>query len=167
MSETPLLQERYAPDEYAVLVICVFLNQTRASRAAPYIEAFLDRFPTRESLRHASTSEIRTTYFEPLGKPLRACTVVRLAKALLDDPPQPFVLRGKIGEFDTHLSEVGHLPGVGEYASDAWHLFCRQDFYARHDIRVAEQWKSLHPGDRVLNIYVQRRRRDEDKANEI
>jgi hypothetical protein len=70
----------------------------------------------------------------------------------------PIVLRCKVGEFDSHLSEVAHLPGVGEYASDAWRLFCRKDFYAANDIYITEQWRSLRPNDRIPYRYVQRKR---------
>lgn len=84
-----------------------------------------------------------------------------MAQRFLEDPPRPLRLRCKIGEFDSHLSEVAHLPGVGEYASDAWRLFCRRDFYADHGIRVAEEWNRLNPRDVVLQRYVARRRREE------
>jgi hypothetical protein len=90
----------------------------------------------------------------------RAWWVVALAKAFLEDPPRPMVLRCKTGDFDSHLSEVAHLPGVGEYASDAWRLFCREDFYASAGIRLGQQWRSLRPSDRVLLRYVQRRRQE-------
>lgn len=83
-----------------------------------------------------------------------------MAKAFLEDPPRPIVLRCKTGDFDSHLSEVAHLPGVGEYASDAWRLFCREDFYASAGIRLGQQWRSLRLSDRVLLRYVQRRRQE-------
>lgn len=72
----------------------------------------------------------------------------------------PLVLRCKTGDFDSHLSEVAHLPGVGEYASDAWRLFYREHFYASAGVRIAEQWHGLRPSDRVLLRYVQRKRRE-------
>jgi len=81
-----------------------------------------------------------------------------MAKKFLNDPPEPFKLRYKAGDFDSHLSEVAHLPGIGEYASDAWRLFCRRQFYSTHGIRVSEEWDRLNPKDRVLYRYVQRRR---------
>lgn len=82
-------------------------------------------------------------------------------RAFLEDPPVPMVLRCKVGEFDSHLSEVAHLPGVGEYASDAWRLFCRRDFDAANDIRIAEQWRGLDPNDKILFRCVQRKRRED------
>ena len=57
--------------------------------------------------------------------------------------------------------EVAHLTGVGEYASDAWRLFCKKSFYANHDEDVEEEWRTLDPKDKDLKRYVRRKRREE------
>ena len=145
---------------FRVLVTCIFLNRTRGEVAEPYIVSFFEEYPTVESVRDAEPQKLLRRYFQPLGMHRRAWSVVNLARVFLEDPPRPMVLRCKVGEFDSHLSEVAHLPGVGEYASDAWRLFCRKDFYAANDIRIAEQWPSLRPNDRILLRYVQRKRRE-------
>lgn len=146
--------------QFRVLVACIFLNRTRGDIADPYITSFFEEYPTVETVRDAEPLELLERYFQPLGKHRRAWWVVDLARTFLEDPPRPMVLRCKVGEFDSHLSEVSHLPGVGEYASDAWRLFCRKDFYANHGVRIAEQWQSLRPNDRILYRYVQRKWRE-------
>jgi len=186
MADQALIQERYAPDQvclptsmcvwvvsgiadgekFRVLVVCIFLNRTRGEIAEPHIAAFFEQYPTIESVRDADPRKLLQHYFQPLGMHRRAWWVVALAKAFLEDPPRPMVLRCKTGEFESHLSEVAHLPGVGEYASDAWRLFCREAFYASAGIRIAEQWRNLRPSDRVLLRYVQRRRQ-EAAANQV
>lgn len=113
-----------------------------------------------ESVRDAEPQKLLRRYFQPLGMHRRVWSVVNLARVFLEDPPVPVVLGCKVGEFDSHSSEIAHLPGVGEYASDAWRLFCRKDFYAANGMRVAEQWPSLRPNDRILLCSVQRKRRE-------
>ena len=142
------------------MVVCIFLNKTRGEIAEPYIVSFFKEYPTVESVRDADPQRLLQRFFRPLGMYRRAWWVVNLARTFLEDPPVPMVLRCKTGDFDSHLSEVAHLPGVGEYASDAWRLFCREAFYASAGVRVAEQWRSLRPNDRILLRYVQRRRRE-------
>jgi methyl-CpG-binding domain protein 4 len=140
--------------QFRVLVVCIFLNRTRGEIAEPYIASFFEEYPTVESVRDADPRKILRHFFQPLGMHRRAWWVVDLARVFLEDPPMPMVLRCKTGEFDSHLSEVAHLPGVGEYASDAWRLFCREQFYASAGVRIAEQWRSLRPNDRILFRYV-------------
>jgi hypothetical protein len=144
--------------QFRVLVVCIFLNRTRGEVAEPYIDSFFRDYPTVRSVRDAEPQKLLQRYFQSLGMHRRAWWIVDLAREFLEDPPMPMVLRCKVGEFDSHLSEVAHLPGVGEYASDAWRLFCRKDFYAANDICITEQWRSLRPNDRILYRYVQRKR---------
>jgi hypothetical protein len=94
----------------------------------------------------------------------RAWWLVRLAAQLLDDPPTPHRLRSKSHDNTGPVSEVAHLVGVGEYASDAWRLFCRRSFYASHDEDVEEEWRTLDPKDKDLRRYVRGKRREEQIA---
>jgi hypothetical protein len=70
-------------------------------------------------------------------------------------------LRSKLYHNAGPVSEVAHLVGVGEYASDAWRLFCRKPFYASYDIAVEGQWRTLDPKDKDLRRYVRRKRQEE------
>jgi adenine-specific DNA glycosylase len=99
------------------------LPKTRGQVTEPYIDSFFEDYPTVQSVRDAEPQTFLRHYFQPLGMHRRAWCDVDLARASLEDPPMSMVLRCKVGEFDSHLSEVAHLPGVGEYASDAWRFY--------------------------------------------
>ncbi|KAK6415257.1 hypothetical protein LTR95_017604 [Oleoguttula sp. CCFEE 5521] len=58
MTDLPLLEERYAPDEYHVLVTCVFLNKTKASKADKPLEQFLREYDTPNSLQVVDPSSV-------------------------------------------------------------------------------------------------------------
>ena len=90
---------------------------------------------------------------------------MRLAQQFLDDPPRPGILRRKTYQNAGYPSEVAHLPGIGDYASDAWRLFCKVDFYAGHGITVEDEWDRVNPTDKDLRRYVQRRRREQVQQN--
>ena len=144
-----------------MIVTCIFLNKTAAIRAQPFLEAFLERYPSPDSLKSADPKAIKETYFNKLGLFCRAWWLVRLANQLLDDPPLPHAMRSKTYRNAGPPSEVAHLIGVGEYASDAWRLFCKKSFYANHDEDVEEEWRTLDPKDKDLKRYVRRKRREE------
>lgn len=147
--------------QYQVLVTCIFLNKTYAVSARPYLEDFLEEYPTPRSLQDADPKTIASVYFKRLGLYRRAWWLVEMAHQLLTDPPQPNVLRRKSGPNAGLWSEVSHLAGVGEYASDAWRLFCKQKFYARYGISVADEWRTLQPVDKELKKYVKRKKLEE------
>jgi hypothetical protein len=84
---------------------------------------------------------------------------VSLASQLLENPPLTHALRSKTYRNAGPSSEVAHLTGMGEYASDAWRLFCRKSFYANHDEDVEEGWRTLDPKDKDLRRYVRRKSR--------
>ena len=83
-----------------------------------------------------------------------------MAEQLLDDPPRPNRMRQKGGKYAGYACEVAHLAGVGNYASDAWRLFCKEDFYARHNMIVTDEWRRVQTKDKALQKYIDRRRRE-------
>jgi hypothetical protein len=135
-----------------------------AIRARPFLEAFLEQYPSPDALRDANPKAIKETYFKTLGLFSRAWWLVRLAAQLLDDPPLPHALRSKSYRNAGPASEVAHLPGVGEYASDAWRLFCKRSFYASHNEDVEEEWRTLDPKDKDLRRYIRRKRQEEQTS---
>lgn len=85
----------------------------------------------------------------------QAWRVEGFMKAFLEDPPRPLVLRCKTGDFDSYLSEFAYLPSVGEYANDAWQLFCREHIYASAGIRTRSNGAiQCLTEDRLLLRYV-------------
>jgi len=143
-------------------VTCIFLNKTPALRADPYIRTFLAQYPTPEALTGADVEAIKDVYFSRLGLPDRAERLVAMAGQLLHDPPRIDRPRQKTYP-GACRSEVGHLVGVGPYASDAWILFCKKSFYAGHGRTVMEPWRYLLPKDKDLRRYAQRKRREESE----
>jgi hypothetical protein len=130
----------------------------------PFLQAFFEQYPTPDVLKDADPEAIKEKYFRTLGLFRRAWWLVRLAAQLLDDPPTPHRLRSKSHDNTGPVSEVAYLVGVGEYASDAWRLFCRRSFYASHDEDVEEEWRTLDPKDKDLRRYVRGKRREEQIA---
>ncbi|KAK0258862.1 hypothetical protein LTR35_018132 [Friedmanniomyces endolithicus] len=171
MSDEPLIEERYAPDQaqpdyakprqFQVLATCIFLNRTSAAQARHLLEAFLEEYPSPERLRTADPKDIQERYFKHLGLYRRAGWLVRMADQLLQDPPRPGILRQKTYQNAGYACEIAHLAGIGPYASDAWRLFCKKPSYAGHQIVVADEWRTLEPKDKDLKMYVQRKRREE------
>ena len=77
------------------------------------------------------------------------------------------LIRSKSNGMSACVSEVAHLVGVGTYASDAWRLFCKQPFYSRHGISVADEWRNLQPTDKDLRGYIQRKKYEEKYEERI
>lgn len=119
------------------------------------------QYPSLKTLRDADLKVIKETYFQKLGLFCRAWWLVKLAGQLLDDPPLPHALRSKSYSNAGPASEVAHLTRVGEYASDAWRLFCKKSFYAGYDEEVEEEWRTLELRDKDLRRYIRRKRREE------
>jgi hypothetical protein len=103
-------------------------------------------------------------YFETLGLPGRALWIKKMAEQLLVDPPRPNIMRRKGYRNAGYASEVAHLTGIGDYGSDAWRLFCKEGFYADHDIVVTDEWKRVQTTDKALQRYIDRKWRKVDLA---
>lgn len=152
--------------QFKVLVTCIFLNKTPADRAARFIADFLQRYPNPQSIRDVPESDIRS-YFNTLGLFRRASWIKNLAEQFVLDPPMPQIMRRKSGKDAGYASEVAHLAGVGNYASDAWRLFCKEEFYARHNIVVTDEWKRVQTKDKALQKYIDRKQREADLASQL
>ena len=90
-----------------------------------------------------------------------------MAEQFLIDPPMPNRMRQKGYKNAGYASEVAHLAGIGNYGSDAWRLFCKEDFYAKHDIAVTDEWKRVRTTDKALQRYIDRRWREVDIASQF
>src|SRR5205823_4214482 len=94
---------RRTRDPYAILVSEVMLQQTQVERVVPRYLAWLERWPTVETLAAAPVSEVIRAW-QGLGYNRRAVTLHRAA--------QQIALAG----WPDDLTE---LPGVGRYTADA------------------------------------------------
>ena len=94
---------RETRDPYAILVSEVMLQQTQASRVVPRWLAWLERWPTAQSLAAAATAEVIREW-QGLGYNRRAVSLQRAARIVAE--------RG----WPADLTE---LPGVGPYTAAA------------------------------------------------
>ena len=126
MSPYGLLQEQLNKDPWRIFVCCIFCNLTRRVQAEPIFWEVLKRWPTPKALSIANHSEL-VKLIAPLGlsekrsKALRQMSYDYIHKDWKDEP--------------------GRLYGIGKYGSDAYKIFCTQD------------WKSVTPKDKALNNY--------------
>ena len=98
---------RETQDPYAILVSEVMLQQTQASRVAPRWVAWLEHWPTVQSLAAASTAEVIRAW-QGLGYNRRAVSLQRAVRVVAE--------RG----WPDDLTE---LPGVGPYTAAAVDCF--------------------------------------------
>jgi len=94
---------RHTRDPYAILVSEVMLQQTQVARVVPRFLAFLERWPTVESLAAASSGDVIREW-QGLGYNRRALNLHRAARKIAADG------------WPDDLTE---LPGVGRYTADA------------------------------------------------
>ena len=94
---------RETRDPYAILVSEVMLQQTQASRVVPRWLAWVERWPTAQSLAAAATAEVIREW-QGLGYNRRAVSLLRAARVV-----------GERGWPD----DLTELPGVGPYTAAA------------------------------------------------
>lgn len=94
---------------YRILVSEVMLQQTQVDRVIPFYQAWLERFPTVETLAAAPTAEVIRAW-AGLGYNRRAVNLQRTAQ---------FVVEELRGVFPRTVDELQKLPGVGPYTAGA------------------------------------------------
>lgn len=103
-----LLQEHFLPDQWKVLVVCIFLNCTQRAQVEKMIWDFFEKFPTPQALLEADDVDIANT--------IRSLGFYNRRTKLLKRFCQEYV-SGKW----SHASE---LHGIGEYGARAWEMLC-------------------------------------------
>jgi A/G-specific adenine glycosylase len=98
---------RRTRDPYAILVSEVMLQQTQVARVVPRYLAWLERWPTVESLAAATPAEVITEW-AGMGYNRRAVLLHRCATAVTE-----------MGGFPREPDELRRLPGVGPYTAGA------------------------------------------------
>lgn len=101
-----LIQERYLDDPWRIMIVCIMLNLTRGCQVKGVIEEFFRKYPTPEQCAAADHDEL-TALIKPLGLwKRRDGSLVKFSTAWL-------------GQW----KDVRDLPGIGDYAYDAWQIF--------------------------------------------
>lgn len=123
--EEPLIQERYFPDRWKMLVCCLMLNLTSHKQVNPIIDGFFERWPNALKASEADELEMKE-YLKSLGMyNKRAKTIIRMSKQFLEGFSQP-----------------KQLYGCGKYASDSDLIFYQG------------RWKEVEPTDGALKRYI-------------
>jgi A/G-specific adenine glycosylase len=111
---------RATRDPYAVLVSEIMLQQTQVDRVIPRYVAWLERWPTAESLAAASAADVIRAW-QGLGYNRRALALHRAAQAI-----------SRRGWPD----DLTRLPGVGPYTAAAVRNFALGEDVLPHDVNV-------------------------------
>lgn len=124
-----LLELKYIPDVWKVLVSCILLNKTRRSQVDLMIDELFARWPTAYHMSLASQADL-TKMLGPLGlHNQRSRTLLKMSERFLELPEHP------------SYEQVARLTGVGRYAMEAYRILFLGD--ARFE-----------PSDRVLKAYL-------------
>jgi len=111
---------RRTRDPYAILVSEVMLQQTQVARVVPRYLAWLERWPSVESLAEAAPADVIRAW-QGLGYNRRALNLQRAARRIADDGwPE----------------DLTALPGVGPYTSAAIRCFALGEDVLPRDVNV-------------------------------
>jgi A/G-specific adenine glycosylase len=153
-NELPLIQEtllewyrlhardlpwRHTRDPYRIMVSEIMLQQTQVDRVIPKYHAFLDAFPTVESLADAATSDV-IRLWSGLGYNRRAVNLQRAAGAVVDEYN---------GEFPTNVERLKRLPGIGPYTAGAIACFAFEQDVGFLDTNIKRFLHRLFVGPEV------------------
>lgn len=105
-------------DPYKILISEVMSQQTQISRVVPKYLAWIERFPTLQSLAEAPTSEV-LRYWNGLGYNRRALYLQRLAKELVKETKGTKETEETKVMWPKTEEELRKLHGIGEYTARA------------------------------------------------
>jgi methyl-CpG-binding domain protein 4 len=104
-----LLQETLFPNEWLILISCMMLNCTQRRQVEQVLPSFIKRWPDPHAFLRSSIQDV-IDLCRPLGfANKRSSMMLKMTKAYVE------------GRW-SHASE---LPGIGEYGSRSWEIFCR------------------------------------------
>ena len=121
-----LLQEQLNANPWKIFVCCIFCNMTSRKAAEPYFWKVLERYPTPKDMANADFEELKNM-IKDIGliqrrtRALKNMSYDYLNKDWKDNPAK--------------------LYGIGKYGSDAYYLFC------------TDEWEKVKPKDYALKLY--------------
>ena len=121
-----LLQDQLNADPWNISFCCIFCNMTSRKTAEPYFWKVLERYPTPKDMACADFNELKNM-IKDIG------LIQRRTKALKKMSYDYINIDWK--------DNPAKLYGIGKYGSDAYYLFC------------TDEWESVKPKDYALKLY--------------
>ena len=115
---------RNTTDPYCIMVSEFMLQQTQTSRVVPKYEAFIQRFPTLESLVNSENVDVLQLW-SGLGYNRRALWLKGAAEQI-----------HLLGSFPRNSKELKKIKGIGDYTSRAILIFAFNDDLATVDTNI-------------------------------
>lgn len=100
---------RKTREPYSILISEIMSQQTQIMRVVPKYLAWLERFPTIQSLAKAETGDV-LKYWSGLGYNRRAINLQKCAKVIVEE---------FAGVFPREIETLKKLPGIGDYTASA------------------------------------------------
>lgn len=137
-----LIQEELWPNEWLILVSCIMLNCTSRKQVEAVLPTFIQRWPTPQALLAAKKDDV-VIVCRSLGfVNRRTDNLLKMSERYVAAPWE-------------HVKE---LPGIGQYGSRAWEIFCRGVLGIEtpndHALKIYWQWAKSIDGDVVLGEKV-------------
>lgn len=155
---THLPWRKLGTSPYEVWVSEIMLQQTQVSRVIPYFEKFLQRFPTVESLAHATWEEF-FPYYAGLGYYRRGRNMLLTAQKVVAEFG---------GKFPRSEADLRSLPGVGPYTAKAILSFAFDEPHLSFDTNHQRVFGRYLHGDKkasIDTIFVESQLRSFQKLN--
>lgn len=133
-----LIQEKYWPDGWKILVCCLCLNLTKRAQMEPVVEEMFQRWPNAQALVSAPDADLEDL-IRPLGMQRKRTRTLKRMSA-------EYAAGG--------WKQAKELHGIGKYGDDAYRIFIQGD------------WRAVQPNDHALNDYHEHLKRTfEEVAN--
>ena len=120
-----LLQERFWPNDWKILVVCLMLNQTSRKQVEPMIHDFFEKFPDAKSIISAEEDDLKIL-LKPLGLVNRRINTLK---------------KFSLGYLENDWKTAKDLYGCGKYADDTYKIF------------IKGLWQEVEPNDHALVFY--------------
>ena len=129
-----LIQEDVCKNEWLLLIVCMMLNRTSRKQVERVLPDFMKFWPTPQAFLCAENDRVESA--------CRSLGFAQRRTQLMKKMTTAYVAGG--------WSRVNELPGVGEYASRSWEIFCRgtlgEDPPNDHALRDYFTWMKRHEG---------------------
>ncbi len=120
-----LIQEKYWPDGWKILVCCLCHTLTKRAQMEPIVEEMFQRWPSAQALASAPDADLEDL-IRPLGMQRKRTQTLKRMSA-------QYAAGG--------WKQAKDLHGIGKYGDDAYRIFILGD------------WRAVQPNDHALNDY--------------